>query len=91
MKKNIIIIILALLTFTSIVYANIKANEATKQKTIAEANARNAQIQSQKALDCAADAMRFHTMAEAERERAAMAIQEANTIMADLKKCKSGR
>lgn len=82
MKKNITIAILTLVTLTFIVYAQIKTNDAEKTALeaaanleMAEKNQKMAEIETQKAVEVATEAMRSEA--------------EANRIMAELKACQS--
>lgn len=82
MKKNIVIIILILISGTFAVYAQIKASDAAREAMMSELAMKEAEVQRNRAEQAAAEARK----AEAE----AVALQEyAENCAAELLECKS--
>lgn len=82
----VVLAIAVLVSISFVVYANLRSNEAIKQEALAKQNAEEAKIQEQKALDAAADARREQTRAEAEKERAEKALDDAEIARAEANK-----
>ncbi|MCV9387114.1 hypothetical protein [Reichenbachiella ulvae] len=81
MKKNIIIVLLALITVFFVVLSNIKAEEADKYKTMAEANLKLAKQSEQKALEQEELATMKAAEARVEARRAEEAVRKAEKAL----------
>ncbi len=82
MKKNILIVILILITIFSMLYAYIKADEATKERMISEL-ARNEALEEKKRGDAIAN------LAAARAAEAIQAKEEAEKLRNQLADCQS--